>query len=145
MHVPRATLAIYFHKEIKLDSLIALSVIMVGIYIGPSPSGGDGFEGTNPMMRTSCRHPAKPGVLGRTPCQEGQCPANLLCLASGNPMGTPGRQDGHQAGRMRLPTAGTTSVSVGKTQWYSVLGDKLLGREEGHIFSRKLTFQALLT
>lgn len=48
MHVPRATLAIYFHKEIKLDSLIALSVTMVGIYIGPSLSGRDGFEGTNP-------------------------------------------------------------------------------------------------
>lgn len=44
MHVPRATLAIYFHKEIKLDGLIALSVIMVGIYIGPSPSGGDVCE-----------------------------------------------------------------------------------------------------
>lgn len=41
MRVPRATLAIYFHKEIKLDSLMALSVITVGIYIGPSTSGGD--------------------------------------------------------------------------------------------------------
>jgi len=47
MRVPRATLAIYFHKEIKLDSLIALSVIMVGIYIGPSLSGGDACEGTS--------------------------------------------------------------------------------------------------
>lgn len=47
MRVPRATLAIYFHKEIKLDSLIALSVIMVGIYTGPSLSSGDGCEGTS--------------------------------------------------------------------------------------------------
>lgn len=31
--VPRATLAIYFCKEIKLDSLIAFSVIMKEIYM----------------------------------------------------------------------------------------------------------------
>lgn len=59
MRVPRATLAIYFHKEIKLDGLIALSVIMVGIYIGPSLSGGD-----------VCEEQAA-GVLPSPECQAG--------------------------------------------------------------------------
>lgn len=76
MHVPRATLAIYFHKEIKLDSFIALSVTMVGIYIGPSLSGGDGFEGTNP----SCRPPAKPGVWAGLPAR--RVSAQLMSSAS---------------------------------------------------------------
>lgn len=91
MHVPRATLAIYFHKEIKLDSLIALSVTMVGIYIGPSLSVGMGLNTQThdeDKLQTSCQARCAGQDPRRVSAQQ---------ISSASQLGIPWR---HQAVRM---------------------------------------------
>lgn len=129
MHVPRATLAIYFHKEIKLDSLIALRVITVGIYIGSSLSGGKACEGTSPCSGRAVN------VL---PCRVQGSPASSPCsavpLAPGHAARCHSVSCGDSRATARTCTTGTMHPrSVGNT----ALGRKLLGRAS----LRKMAFQ----
>lgn len=131
MHVPRATLAIYFHKEIKLDSLIALSVIMVGIYMGPSVSGGE-----------VCEEQAA-GVLPSPVCRaggSGSAGHPSQCISTGAPcgMGQRGHSPSHaQCGNLTARPGGTCG-SCSKT-----LGTWKRGKfsQKNGLFSEKLPFK----
>lgn len=132
MHVPRATLAIYFHKEIKLDSLIALRVITVGIYIGSSLSGGKTCEGTSP-----CSGQAVNVLPWRVQGSPASSSCSTVPLAPGHAACCCSVSCGDSRGAVRTCTTGTTHPrSVGNT----ALGRKLVGKGRAS-FLRKMAFQ----
>lgn len=135
MHVPRATLAIYFHKEIKLDSLIALSVIMVGIYEGPSLSGGVACKGTSLRQGWAADVlPRRVHRAGRSARTAGSSQGAML-LGAGNcpavpgqptlpPTPAPGADSGQRGCGHRHPHGGNHAATLGAERgpWRKILG-----------------------